>query len=195
MLFYCDPSNPIYVIGKGIFAQELGFWIKQSHDVDVHCLPAEELDSLSAGSQCVLGIQDIAHRATILASAENKSFHWVSFVHPTAWLCQYELIQSGTVVGPQCSIGYQSKIGPHCVINTCCKIGHGDILGCNVVTGPATIIGGSTCIGNNVYTGQATSIKDKINIGSNICFSMNSVVTRDVLQAGNYHGNKRILTR
>jgi len=194
MLFYHNSSSPIYIIGKGIFAHELSFWIKKFHNVDVNSCSAEELDSLSAGSQCLLGIQDIVYRATLLASVQNKQFQWVGFVHPTAWICQPELIQSGTVVGPQCSIGYQSQIGPHCLINTCCKIGHGDILGCNVVTGPATIIGGSTRIGDNVYTGQATSIKDKINIGSNICFSMNSVVTRDVLQAGNYHGNKRRLT-
>lgn len=194
MLFYYNPLQPIYIIGIGIFAHELNFWISKSHGVDIHCRSVEELDSLPDNSQCLLGFQNITFRTTVLASVKNKPINWISFVHPTAWVCQSELIQPGTIVGPVCSIGYQAQIGQHCIINTSCKIGHGDILGHNVVTGPATIIGGSTCIGDNVYTGQATSIKDKINIGSNICFAMNSIVTQDILQVGNYYGNKLLPT-
>lgn len=189
MLLYHQPDTPIYIIGQGPYARELQSWLGQSavtHVVDHDCL-----EKIPAGSQVMLGFQNIEYRTKFLLANDTNRYVWPSFVHDTTVMADGVSIGPGTVINPQCVIGYGVTVGNFNNIGIMCKIGHADVLGINVVTSPGTMIGGSTTIGDHVFFGQMCSIKDKLEICANAYFAMNSVVSKNIDSPGKYVGNKK----
>jgi UDP-3-O-[3-hydroxymyristoyl] glucosamine N-acyltransferase len=189
MFLYYQSNTPVYIIGQGPYAHELQSWL--GHDATTHVIDHESLEKIPAGSQVMLGFQNIEYRTKFLLTNDTGRYVWPSFVHDTSIMADGVSIGPGTVVNPQCVIGHGVSIGSFNNIGIMSKIGHADVLGINVVTSPGTMIGGSTTIGDHVFFGQMCSIKDKLEISSNTYFAMNSVVSKNIVCPGKYVGNKK----
>lgn len=184
-------QKPIYIIGTQVAALELQLWLNDCAACDVILVEHDKISTIPKGSSCFLGFWHADYRKKLLESFALSDYHWPSFVHPTACVNDLNAIQSGSVVFPVSQIAHKVKCGRFLLLGSMSNIGHGTCLGSNVIISPGVIIGGSTTIGNNVMFAQSSSIRDKISIVDDCKFSINSVVTKDILESGTYYGNKR----
>lgn len=192
MLSGYDPSQPLYVIGRGIGADEIAHWIYQTESVDVLRATTEEFENLAPGTQCIIGFWNMDYRRWFIDHTKNFHRKWISYVHPRAWVTDLDRIGQGTVILGMAHLCYGVQLGDFCLIGEFCNVGHGTRLGRNVVMTPNNIIAGSTVVGDDVLFLQCCSIRDKIQIANNITFSMNSIVTKNVLESGHYIHNRKV---
>lgn len=193
MLTNFDPTRPLYIVGTSVPAQEIRQWILDdtNKSVDPILIDKDTYVDLPPGSQCLVGFANVEYRKKLFSEPEFANRSWVGFIHPSSIITQVENVGVGTVIQPMVVAGFAVSIGNFCWITTFSQIGHGTKIGNNVILNPGTTLAGSTVIGNNVLIGQSSSIKDRLTIGNDVEFCMNSIVTKDVIEAGKYYGNKR----
>jgi acyl-[acyl carrier protein]--UDP-N-acetylglucosamine O-acyltransferase len=192
MLLHCDLDRPIYFVGTSVFTQELVVFVQQEYsDVDCRSISKNQYFDLPDNSQCMIGFLNLSYRINFLQESQNLHRQWPTYLHPDATVVDKTNLGKGIIVGPQSVVGHGVCMGDFCTIGQLVSIGHGTSMGQNCVVPASIVIGGSCDIGNNVIFGQSSSIKDKITIVDNCKFAMNSVVTKDINESGNYYGNKR----
>ena len=194
MLLNYNPTDPLYVIGKGVTAREIACYISKETGSTIPTVTIEEFQTLPDNSQCVMGFFDVELRAEFLKNIDRFQRRWPSWIHPTSSVVNVESIGQGIVIYSLSHIGYESKIGDFSILAVQTNIAHGVQLGRNAIVCPDTLIGGSTIVGDNVFFGQKCSIRDRIQIASNVTLYMNSVVTRSITEPGTYYGNRKALT-
>jgi len=192
MLVNYHPEQPLYILGNGIYAQELNAFIVNETHGEVKLVLPDNFFTIPKHAQCIIGFQNIDYRKKLLATIDLEQYSWPSYVHPTAVVIDQQSISAGVVISPLSVIGHKVQLGEFCNIGILAKVGHGSNIGLNTVISPGTNIGGSTLIGQNVFFGQQCSIRTKIVIGSNICFAINSLITKNIVDPGMYYGNKKI---
>jgi len=192
MLLGHDPGQPLYVIGRGIGADEIAFWIHQTESVEVHRVTTEEFQNLPRGAQCIIGFWNMEYRQWFLNQIKVSDHRWISYVHPRAWVTNIDCIGQGTVILGMAHLCYGVTLGDFCLIGEFCNVGHGTRLGNNVIMTPNNIIAGSTTVGDDVLFLQCCSIRDKITIANQVTFCMNSVVTKDIREPGHYMHNRKV---
>ena len=192
MLLHYTINQPIFILGNGLYSNELKIWIGNDTPTHVELVDPSNFFSIPLGSQIILGFQNLEYRKKFLFNFKIEQYHWPSFIHSSAVVTDNSSIQEGIVVNPQSVVGHRVTLEPFCNIGILSKIGHGTTLGVNTVVSPGTMIGGSTTVGRDVFFGQSCSIKDKIKICNDVYFTMNSVVKKDVVTAGTYYGNRKI---
>ena len=192
MLINYNFTDALYIVGTGIAAEEIAEWIRDESNIQATLVSKQEYIKLPAGSNCILGFANMDYRTALINDPGVNSFNWVSFVHPKATVTKTAKLGPGTVIQPLVCIGHNVRVGDFGWIAAMSHVGHGSELGNNNVVGPGTLIAGSTQIGDNVLFGQSCSVRDKIRIGNKIEFTMNSVVTKDIAESGNYYGNKKL---
>lgn len=192
MILNYDHQTPLHLIGSGIVVQELKRWLEQDN-CDVKIIDKDRVSDLAPGSNCMLGFWNMDHRINFINNVDYNKYCWPTYIHPSACVvADHNSIGKGTIVHPMSFVGYPTVIGNFSLIGVFTSLGHGAKLGLNNIVSPGTVIGGSTEVGNNVCFGQKSSVKDKIVIGSNIRFFMNSVVSKNVVEAGTYFGSKKV---
>ena len=192
MLLNYNSTQPLYVVGQSISANEIFFFITQEIKNQAKLITKEDLVNLPDHSQCIIGFQNINDRTHFIKQDIVKRFNWPSFIHSQAYVANPWLIQQGVVIWPQVFIGIKTEIGEFSSIAQQCSIGHGSNLGQNNILCPSTVIGGSTSTEQNVFFGQNVCVKDQIKIGKDITFLMSSVVTKNIKQSGTYFGNRTV---
>lgn len=192
MLLHYKINHPIFILGDGIYSQELKTWIIDDGYTQIESVNHDNFYLIAPGSQIILGFQNLEFRKKLLSNFIIEQYHWPSFIHSSAVVTDKSSVQKGIVVNPQSVIGHKVTLEPFCNIGILSKIGHGTSLGVNTVVSPGTMIGGSSTVGRDVFFGQSCSIKDKIIICDDVYFTMNSVVKKHVVTAGKYYGNQKI---
>jgi len=193
MLIGYDSTQPIYVIGTGMPAQEIAAWIRQDYPTaQIHNLSPEQYESLPANSQCIVGFATFEYRKKLINHSTCSCHRWLTYIHPTSLVEDINCVGAGSLIGPGAIVMYSVSVGTFAWITPHVLLGHGTTVGNNVVISSGTIIGGSTVIGNNVFIGQSASIIDRITICDDVFIGMASVVTKSIVQPGNYIGNKKI---
>lgn len=181
-------SQPVYVIGGRISAQEYHQWLTQEN-IDARIISVEDVRDLPQDSQCILGFMNIDYRREFLRHVRSD-LKWPVWIHPTAFVSDPYSLGKGTLVDPMCSVGVAASIGEFNKLGPLTKIGHNDNLGTNVVVTAGTLIGGSTVIGDHVYMGHGCIIRDKLTICDHVFLNMGSRVTRDITDPGVYYNNQ-----
>lgn len=184
-------QDPIHVIGTSVATHEIKVWLEHDTSNNILTVAPEKIADLPFGSNCVLGFWNLDCRKKFIESCDIEAYNWPIYVHPKACVHDPTLLSPGSVIYPMCQIAYQVITDKFLIIAAMATIGHGAILGKNVVISPGVSIGGGAQIGDHVLFGQQASVKDKIRIGNDTKFAMNSVVTQDILEPGNYYCNKR----
>lgn len=192
MLIGYNPTDPLYVIGTGIPAQEIVLWIKQEYPAaNIEAVSREQYDQLPSQSQCVIGFANTEYRKNLINHHLCKKQRWLTFVHPTSTVENIDAIGKGSMIEPNSTVMDAVCAGEFLWVTPHCMIGHGSKLGINVVINPGTIIGGSVNIGNNVSIGQSSSICDRLTIVNDVEICMGSVVTKNIVESGKYYGNRK----
>jgi len=192
MLLYFDPTDPLYVIGNGIYTSELIEYVQEEFSGVVYKISREEFFDLQDDEQCIIGFHNIEYRISFLKEAEGLKRRWPSFIHPNGTASRLADYGKGITIGPMNYIGYGATISDFCSTGPFVHVGHGAELGQNCIINQFSAVGGSTVIGNNVEIGQSSTIRDKISICSNVQICMTSVVTKTITEPGKYFGNKRV---
>lgn len=190
MLLYHDTKQPLYIVGTTVSAAELVAVISQHSGVVANMIAPDELESLPAGSYCMLGFWNIEFRKKFLTTKNCYNYQWPSFIHPMAVVSNTNDVGPGCVIHPMSVVGYNTKIGSFCIVGPHSHIGYNTTLGINTVVCPGSIITGSVKVGSNVFVGQSSSIKDKVSIADNVTLAMSSVVTKDINTPGQYYHNR-----
>lgn len=191
MILNYNNQDPIHVIGSGIAADEIKTWLQEDTCNDVRTVDPTIVKDLPKGSNCVLGFWNLDYRKKFIQSHDIEKYNWPTYVHPKACVHDATLLAPGSVIYPMCQIAYQVVTDKFLIIAAMATIGHGAKLGENVVISPGTVIGGGSVVGDHVLFGQQSSVRNRITIGNQIRFAMNSVITRDITEPGDYYGNKR----
>jgi acyl-[acyl carrier protein]--UDP-N-acetylglucosamine O-acyltransferase len=193
MLLHYNPSEPLYIVGTGVYTYELIEFISQEYEsIVLTPVTKEEYFNLPNHAQCMIGFQNMDFRINFLNESRGLKRLWPTYIHSSAVIFKNNQYGQGTVIGPQTFIGHAVVLGDFCSISQMVSVGHGSSLGVNCVATPGTTIGGSTHAGDNVFFGQSSSVRDKITICNDVRFHMTSVVTKSVEAPGSYFGNKKV---
>lgn len=192
MLLNYNKDLPLYVIGSGVYTQELCAWIHNEPTGAVEMVNKDQFFNLEDNAQCLIGFLTFEYRKSFLDDVTQHKRSWPSYVHQSAVVPTPHLLGKGVIVQPLSMIGFGAILGDFCSVATMSSVGHNCHLGKNSVLSPGVIITGSTNVGDNVQFGQSTSVADRLTIGSDIEFLMNSVVTKNITVSGRYYGNKKV---
>lgn len=116
--------------------------------------------------------------ATLLA--KNRSLIFPSLIHNRAWISNDVSIGSGTVIYPNTSVNFGSKIGDFVVINMNCALGHHTQVQNFTSLAPGVNTGGHTKFGEAVDMGIGVSTVQEVTIGKNAVIGGQAMVTGDI---------------
>jgi acyl-[acyl carrier protein]--UDP-N-acetylglucosamine O-acyltransferase len=191
MLLHYDYNKPIYVVGDGLYTQELVEYLLLD-TMNVRPVSTEEYFVLPDNSQCLIGFHNMEYRIRFLNDSSHLKRCWPSFIHPNGTISKSATFGKGVTIGPMNYVGYGAVVADFCSTGPFVHIGHGANLGNNCIVNQFSAIGGSTVVGNNVEIGQSSTIKDKIKICSDVQICMTSAVTKTIGESGKYFGNRRV---
>jgi len=118
-----------------------------------------------------------------------KETEFFTFIHPTALILDNNVeIGEGSFIGAYSILTTNIKIGKHALLNRGTQIGHDTTIGDYFSAMPGVIISGNCKIHDCVYIGTNSSVRQKINIHSLSTIGMNAAVVKDIESPGVYAG-------
>jgi UDP-3-O-[3-hydroxymyristoyl] glucosamine N-acyltransferase len=131
-------------------------------------------------------VEDRGYVRSIISNTVKKAkIIILSFVHKSVSLIGQNNIGEGTIIFPDCHIGYKSDIGAGCIIQSGCRVQHHNSIGNFCDINPNMQTGGFTKIGNFTEINISVDIINKIKIGNYSRVGAGSLVLKDV-------GNKEL---
>jgi len=119
-------------------------------------------------------------RSKIFKKIKEKNIKILSFIHASVRLMGFNDIGEGTIIFPDCYIGYKSDIGNGSVIQSGCRIEHHNVIGDFCDINPNMTTGGFTKIGDFCEINISVDIINKIKIGNNVRVGAGSLVLKDI---------------
>ena len=207
----------LLIIGASGFGRGVLQWIKDINKIEkkwnvigflddnLNALDGYECDYKVVGriSDCipkktdnfVIAIADPVVKERIVNEMEEKGANFVSIIHPTAIIGDFNQFGRGVVIYPYTKVNVNTKVGNFVSLLTS-DIGHDvTIKDFSTIAGLCSI-NGHVVIGNKVFVGSHVVVAPGKNIGDNAYVGNGSVVISNVQE--NYHvfGNpaRRIVT-
>ena len=200
----------LYIVGAGGFGREVFAWIKQHPEFNKSWVLSgfldDNLDALkNFGSFatvvplknhqvtesnvyiCALGLPLVKTKLLAPLIAQNAEF--ISFIHPTAVICERVKLVRGVVVCPGVSISVDISIGEFSMIGPNTTIGHDGTIGAWCTLCAQCDITGRVTIKDGVFLGSRVSIIPGKTVGSKSILGAGSVVISDVPESVTVVGN------
>jgi sugar O-acyltransferase (sialic acid O-acetyltransferase NeuD family) len=154
-------------------------------------IPLISLDQGMSYSCGVVAIGNSLIRHNLMKEIKeiDRSFHFPSLVHPSAFVDPTASLGEGVVVSAMACINPFSQIGSGCIINTACVVEHGVVLGEFVFIGPSATLGGEVSIGEFSLIGLGAKVRQGIKIGSHAVLAMGSTLVQDQESQSVYIGS------
>ena len=127
------------------------------------------------------------NRRKLLALYQEKGASFATLVAPSAIVTLNSKIGKGSAVMTGAIIN-RATLGEHVIVNSGAIVEHDCEIGDNTFIGPGAVIGGFTNVGNNCFIGLGARIANGVTIADNITVAMGAVVSRNLSNAGIYHG-------
>jgi acetyltransferase EpsM len=128
----------------------------------------------------LIGIANLEFRSSIIKKFLSKGATFTGFIHPTAIISPSCVIEEGTVISHNVSVGAMAKVGKFNILNSRCTIGHDSSIGdCNFIS-PQVAISGNTKIGNGNLLGTNACTIPGITIGNGNKIAAGMVVYKNV---------------
>lgn len=99
-----------------------------------------------------------------------------------AYVAKNVSIAEGSVVAPQAAVMAGTRIGAHVLLNTGSTVSHDCSIGDFSTVSPGVHIGGGCSIGHGAFIGIGATIRDGICIGDGAVIGAGAVVIADVLE-------------
>lgn len=125
----------------------------------------------------VIAIGDNAIRKKIACSIE---LHWLTLVHPAAWVDPAAKLGAGTVVFAGSVIQPGSMVGRHVIVNTSASVDHDCVIDDYVHIAPGVNLAGSVQVAEGAFLGIGSKAISGKKIGAWATVGAGSIVVRDL---------------
>lgn len=112
-----------------------------------------------------------------------------TFISPLAHVSKFSTIGQGSIITPNCLISTNVKIGDCVLINIGSQIGHDSSIGNFSSLMPNVDIGGNCKIGNHVFFGTNSALIPEKRVNDNIKIGAGSLIMSNLTKQGTYFGN------
>jgi sugar O-acyltransferase (sialic acid O-acetyltransferase NeuD family) len=142
----------------------------------------------SSSLEMVIGVgrndsrKNIAGRFSALAK-------FITSVHTSAVISPRAIIDEGTVVMAGVAVNADTRVGKHCIVNTCASIDHDCLLEDYVHISPNATLSGNVSIGEGTHIGAGATVIQGITIGKWCTIGAGAVVIRPVPDYATVVGN------
>lgn len=126
----------------------------------------------------IIAIGDNRARQRVAQSLPH--IEWISVWHPAAFVDSTVQIGAGTVIFAGAVVQPESRLGNHCIVNTCASVDHDCKIGSYVHIAPGARLAGGVQVGDGALIGVGALILPHLSIGSGSIVGGGAVVTRDV---------------
>lgn len=131
----------------------------------------------------IIGIGNNKIRKKI--SRRFKNINWYTAIHPNAIIGSNVKIGEGSVIMPGTVINICTKIGKHCIINTCSSLDHDNIIDNFVHISPGSHLAGDVQIGEGTWICAGVTIINNIKIEKNNIIGAGATVVKDIEEKNN----------
>ncbi len=208
-------TKDLLIIGASGFGREVLQWVKDVNKIEkrwnvlgflddnLNALDGYECDYQVVGKiqgwnpkdneHFVIAIANPEVKENIVNSLENKGAKFVSVIHPTALIGDFNKIGRGVVIYPYAKITVNAKVG-NFVSLLGSNIGHDAIVGDYSTICGLCNINGHVSVGTKVFVGSHVVIAPGKKIGDNAFVGNGSVVITNIKANSHVFGNpaKRI---
>lgn len=115
--------------------------------------------------RCLVLEDDRYLRRDIIDALDGNGIEVLSYVHPTAILCGHNTIGRGTVIFPQCYVGYKADVLDGTIVQSNCTIEHHSVIGRFCDINPNLTTGGFVGIGDLSEINMSVDIINRISVG------------------------------
>lgn len=126
----------------------------------------------------VVGIGDNRVRKTI--SEKYSNLKWYTAIHPSVVTGTDVEIGEGTVAMAGSVINTGTKVGKHCIINTCASLDHDDIIEDYVHISPGAHLAGKVKVGEGSWICAGVTIVNNVNIGQSVIVGAGATVIDNI---------------
>jgi sugar O-acyltransferase (sialic acid O-acetyltransferase NeuD family) len=128
----------------------------------------------------VMAIGDPVKRAELVRNMEARGGHFMTIIHPTAYVASTATVGQGCIVGPFCAIGSDARVGDHVMLTWYSSLAHDAVSHSFAVLSPYSTANGAAVLEEGAFLGTHAVIHPKIRVGAWSKVASGSVVYRDV---------------
>ena len=147
-------------------------------------------------NKCLLLEDNLLLRKKIFSILKDNEINLITYIHPSSFIGDFTSIGEGSVIFPNCYLGYKSDIGCSTIIQSSSTIEHHNSIGsfCNIC--PRLTTGGFTLVDDLVEIMMSVDIINKVKIDSICKIGAGSLVMNNCESNYLYYGRpaKKIRT-
>lgn len=121
-----------------------------------------------------------SNRVRKLISEKYPNLKWYTAIHPSTIIGSNVEIGEGSVLMGGTVINTGTKIGKHCIINTCASLDHDNILDNFVHISPGAHLAGTVRIMDGTWICAGVTVINNITIGKNNIIGAGATVIRNI---------------
>lgn len=121
-----------------------------------------------------------SNRVRKFISEKYPNLKWYTAIHPSAIIGSNVEIGEGSVLMGGTVINTGTKIGKHCIINTCASLDHDNILDNFVHISPGAHLAGTVRIMDGTWICAGVTVINNITIGKNNIIGAGATVIRNI---------------
>ncbi len=128
----------------------------------------------------ILGVGDNISREKIAVKLASRGELIVSVTHPQASVSAMAVIGVGVLIARNVSVNPMVRIADYVILNTGSIIEHECTIGQSAHIAPGAVLSGNVKVGERSFIGANSVVKQGIRIGKDVIIGAGSVVIRDV---------------
>lgn len=137
-------------------------------------------DDINKYLDCYFIIGIGSNRVRKLIAEKYPNLKWYTAIHPSSIIGSNVEIGLGSVIMPGTVINTGTKIGKHCIINTCASIDHDNDLKDYVHVSPGAHLAGTVTIGEGTWICAGVTVINNIMIGENNIIGAGATVIKNI---------------
>ena len=146
-------------------------------------------ESVKKYSDCYFIIGIGSNRVRKIISEKYSNLKWYTAIHPNAIIGSNVEIGEGTVLMAGTVINIGTKIGKHCIVNTCSSLDHDNLIEDFVHISPGAHLAGTVKVMKCTWICTGVTVINNITIEKNNIIGAGSVVIKDITtENGTYVG-------
>ncbi len=126
-----------------------------------------------------------SNRVRKLISQKYPNLKWYTAIHPNAVIGSNVTIDEGSVVMAGVVINTGTKVGKHCIVNTCSSLDHDNTLEDYVHISPGSHLAGTVTIKESTWICAGVTVINNIEIEKNNIIGAGATVIRDIEEENN----------
>lgn len=194
-------NAPLVIAGAGGFGREMAAWIAlnfpqvpQLGFIDDTRPAGETLGPIRGhvplpGARYLVAIGNGRGRAEVADTLLAQGCVLVSFVSPSAMLCQALAGARHLNIGGPCIVSNDVRVGEHVLIQSFACIGHDARIGRGATIGTRAFVGGGASIGELSTVHPGSIVLPKMRVGEHATVGAGAVVVKDVPPGATVFGN------